>query len=390
MTAPAAATPAGHPRPPRLHGLDTLRALAIALVVGYHYQIFVSGRSTFGPVGDLGWAGVDLFFVLSGYLIGQQILAPLCAGEPFALARFYQRRLLRTLPDYLVVLACYLALPALMGGVPRTPLWRFLTFTQNFGLLPGSAFSQAWSLCVEEQFYLLLPAALLLCAACGRLRHAGWALLAAWVVAGTAARAWLWQRYGHAPVPYMVHIYYASVARFDEFVPGVALALLRQGHPALWQRVTRHGRAWFMAGVALTAAVLWAFLRHDEAADGSRAAFTTIAGYPLLALGFGLLVLSALCPGAPLQRWRVPGARALALQSYALYLVHKPVFALLKPLLLRAGLAPQQPLALALLLGASIAAAALLYRVVEQPVMRWRDRRVPARRAPLQPATALR
>src|SRR5215217_2378831 len=60
---------------PRLPGLDTLRALAIALVLMSHYQAFVSQAPTFGFLGRIGWAGVDLFFVLSGYLIGNQLLA---------------------------------------------------------------------------------------------------------------------------------------------------------------------------------------------------------------------------------------------------------------------------------------------------------------------------
>jgi peptidoglycan/LPS O-acetylase OafA/YrhL len=60
----------------RLPGLDLLRALAIALVLMTHYDGFVNRGSTFGFIGEVGWAGVDLFFVLSGYLIGNQLLAP--------------------------------------------------------------------------------------------------------------------------------------------------------------------------------------------------------------------------------------------------------------------------------------------------------------------------
>ena len=63
--------------PPRIHGLDTLRALAVTLVVLHHYVLFVSGAPTFGWVGEIGWVGVDLFFALSGYLIGNQIFSGL-------------------------------------------------------------------------------------------------------------------------------------------------------------------------------------------------------------------------------------------------------------------------------------------------------------------------
>ncbi|GGY14221.1 acyltransferase family protein [Pseudoduganella dura] len=68
-------------KPVRLAGLDILRALAIVLVLMSHYNGFVSQAPTFGVIGSIGWAGVDLFFVLSGYLIGNGLLAPAARGE---------------------------------------------------------------------------------------------------------------------------------------------------------------------------------------------------------------------------------------------------------------------------------------------------------------------
>ena len=143
-------------------GLDTLRACAIALVFMYHYEVFVSRASTFGWLGEIGWVGVDLFFVLSGYLIANQLFAGMARGQALSLPRFYARRAFRTLPVFWLVLAFFVLFPAAMGGRPPPPWWRFLTFTQNIGLQPGTAFSHAWSLCVEEQFYLVLPAVLAL------------------------------------------------------------------------------------------------------------------------------------------------------------------------------------------------------------------------------------
>ena len=69
------------PTPPRQAGLDTLRALAIGLVFLYHYQVFVSHAPTFGWLGNVGWTGVDLFFVLSVYLIGQQVFSGIARGQ---------------------------------------------------------------------------------------------------------------------------------------------------------------------------------------------------------------------------------------------------------------------------------------------------------------------
>lgn len=110
---------------PRLNGLDTLRAIAIVLVVLYHTTINVTHAPTFGPLGTAGWAGVDLFFVLSGYLTGNQILSALAGAQSFSLLQFYARRLLRTLPNFYVVLMLYFVIPLTLGGNPPPALWRF-------------------------------------------------------------------------------------------------------------------------------------------------------------------------------------------------------------------------------------------------------------------------
>ena len=192
----AAAGDGQSPTSARIHGLDTLRALAVSLVVLHHYTLFVSEESTFGWVGRIGWTGVDLFFALSGYLIGNQILAAVGSTRGLGLPRFYARRLLRTLPNFWVVLALYALWPAWRGDTPMLPLWHYLTFTQNIHLEPGTAFSHAWSLCIEEQFYMLLPAVVLAGAALGRcgvgLRWA-WTALSLAVAAGMLIRATVWQ-----------------------------------------------------------------------------------------------------------------------------------------------------------------------------------------------------
>jgi peptidoglycan/LPS O-acetylase OafA/YrhL len=310
---------------PRIHGLDTLRALAVTLVVLHHYVLFVSDAATFGWVGTIGWAGVDLFFALSGYLIGNQIFAGLAHPQGLALPRFYARRLLRTLPNFWVVLALYALWPAWRGASPMLPLWEYLTFTQNIGLEPGTAFSHAWSLCIEEQFYMLLPAVAVGGALLGRRglpARWAWIGLAAAVGAGMLVRAAIWHDgQGAANVlhHYYKNIYYASWCRCDELLAGVALALLKNRHGALWTRIAAHGNLLLAAGAAVIACAFRWFL------DDHYALAQTVAGYPLLALGFALLILAALAPGSLLHRVRVPGAAGLALWSYAVYLTHKQV-----------------------------------------------------------------
>lgn len=136
----------------RIHGLDTLRASAIIFVYLYHLG-FVAHKSVF----DIGWIGVDLFFVLSGYLIGNQIFTDIAHKRNFVFKTFMMRRLLRTLPNYFVVLAIYIFVDGFREQPILPSLWALFTFTANFGLKIGTAFSQVWSLCIEEQFYLALP-----------------------------------------------------------------------------------------------------------------------------------------------------------------------------------------------------------------------------------------
>ena len=118
----------------RLDGLDTLRAIAIIIVLIYHYKVVVSRENLFGFISSVGWTGVDLFFVLSGYLIGNQVLSAIAKGQEFSLRLFYIRRFLRTLPNYYFVLALYFIFPVALSGTATAPLWSFLTFTQNLDM----------------------------------------------------------------------------------------------------------------------------------------------------------------------------------------------------------------------------------------------------------------
>jgi peptidoglycan/LPS O-acetylase OafA/YrhL len=128
----------------RAPGLDLLRAVAIVVVMLYHlssHGIHIAGA------GRHGWMGVDLFFVLSGYLIGWQVLRDVAAGRMPDWTGFILGRAWRILPAYLAVLALYLALPAWREAEAIPPVWQFLTFTMN--VLPDHltqrAYSHAWS-----------------------------------------------------------------------------------------------------------------------------------------------------------------------------------------------------------------------------------------------------
>jgi peptidoglycan/LPS O-acetylase OafA/YrhL len=355
----------------RLAGLDTLRALAIALVLMSHYNSFVSKGPTFGLLGDIGWAGVDLFFVLSGYLIGNQLLAPAARGESLDLKSFFARRLLRTLPNYYAVLAVYLLLPdSPIAGKSMAPAWQFLTFTQNFGMNYGETFTHSWSLCIEEQFYLVLPLAVLALVGTRRSPRLLWCALFAAIGAGMMARG---MAFMDGKNFFAASVYYSSFCRFDELLPGVAVAMLKNFHPAALARILRYGNALLVAGVAMAAGVLCGVM-NDAPVGFIGSAF----GTSLVAISFGLLTCAALSPSSLLNRLRIPGAANLALWSYAVYLVHKPVFMALRPELLRLGIDPGAPLTIVAVMAAGILGGWVLYRLVETPFMRLRARWYPA------------
>ena len=371
------AQPAQPPLPgQRLAGLDHLRALAIALVMVFHCGLFGHPQWV-GSVGAFGWSGVDLFFVLSGYLIGGQLLGRLAAGRPLALREFYFKRLFRILPAYLAVLLLYFTIPAFKERGQLPPLWRFLTFTQNFGLdlRSGSAFSNAWSLCVEEQFYLLLPPLVLALAV---LKPGRWAL---WLVPllfglGLFLRTLSWElfveplaRAGDSGLwqPYFMWIYYPSYTRMDGLLMGVCLAAVQQLRPGLWARLTRYGNAWLLLALGLLAA---AWVLCADLVDFYAAVF----GFPLIAFAYGLLVLSALSPSGVLGRFHSRFSAFLAAVSYSLYLVHKPLIHLSQVLLGRLGYAIDSNAAFLCGLLAALLGGWLLHRLVERPGLRLRER----------------
>jgi peptidoglycan/LPS O-acetylase OafA/YrhL len=367
----------------RLSGLDALRAAAILLVLMSHYNGFIAQASTFGFIGDVGWAGVDLFFVLSGYLIGNQLLAPVARGEPLSLKTFFARRLLRTLPNYYVVLAVYLLLPhSPIWGKTMAPVWRYLTFTQNFGLKYGETFTHSWSLCIEEQFYLVLPLAVLALVRRGGSPRLLWCAIGAAIAAGMAARGVAFMNGQEA---FAAPVYYATFARFDELLPGVAIALLKNFHPAPFARVLRYGNALFVAGLAAVAAVLYGVLN-----EAPNAFLASTFGFSLVAISFALLTCAALSPGCLLNRLRIPGAASLALWSYAVYLVHKPMFMALRPELVRRGIDTGAPLTIVAVMAAGVFGGWLLYRLVETPFMRLRARWYPATGTTFPPLPASR
>jgi peptidoglycan/LPS O-acetylase OafA/YrhL len=353
---------------PRLNGLDHLRAFAIAYVFLFHYQNLVPHPKWLEALGRFGWSGVDLFFVLSGYLIGGQLLALQARGKPIVISDFYIKRVFRIVPVYLVVLALYFLIPVFRENPTITPLWKFLTFTQNFAYeKPGGvAFSHAWSLCVEEHFYLLLPALLLLLGVRNTSRRIIGLALAV-LIGGLLVRAVSWEVLFPLDRNWVRWIYYPTWNRLDGLLVGVCLAAVQQFAPVRWASWTsRPGR---VLGIGLAALVIAMFLCVNRASF-----FASVFGFPLVSAAYGLVVVAAVSPRGVLHTTSLRITYSLAAISYSLYLVHKGIIHLTHLGMAKAGMAADGALGLLVCMAMSVAAAWLLHIAVERPFMTIRSR----------------
>ncbi|HXT58260.1 MAG TPA: acyltransferase, partial [Pirellulales bacterium] len=220
-------------RPPgQLGGLDALRTLAVLLVIcghasGSYFQL--GGERTFlWRWAPAGWIGVDLFFVLSGYLIGKQLWREWGQSGTIRFWRFFLRRGLRIWPLYFFFLA-FVALALGRGRLPFGRGWSDLVFLTNYvnqGVVIGS-----WSLCTEEQFYLLAPLLLIVSASRARslasYRQYLWIGLAALPV--VRAITW-WRLTGdfsmHDPELFKRHLYQPIHLHCDGLLMGLILSNL--------------------------------------------------------------------------------------------------------------------------------------------------------------------
>src|SRR5438067_11553126 len=239
----------------RQPGLDFLRALAIIVVVIYHAALF--GFKLPGRMDRFGWIGVDLFFVLSGYLIGGQLLAPLARDQRINLGQFFTRRALRIMPAYFAILAIYFLLPSWREYSEMSqPLWKFLLSVQNIALHGGTAFSHAWSLAVEDQFYLALPFLLLFLF---RRPRASILVPCLIVIGGITLRAFLAAQNpsvdggGVSFRGFQAWIYYLTWTRLDPLVFGVVLAAIDKFRPLCLKHITNVARMLVLRALGLIA-----------------------------------------------------------------------------------------------------------------------------------------
>jgi peptidoglycan/LPS O-acetylase OafA/YrhL len=388
-------------RPRRWIHLDVLRGIAILLVLGAHTP-FRLPRGTyayhfFDLWKRIGWVGVDMFFVLSGFLIGGLLFAEHRRSGSIAMGRFIVRRGFKIWPAYLVFLAATFAwdvadragpFPSRIGH-SASAIWPYLLHAQNYRAPLVERIGHAWSLAVEEHFYVLLPLLLLgLMWLAARRRTTEEPFRAIpWICLGLLAtclglRICAW--WTSAAFDEFAH-HWPTHARLDSLFVGVALAYaVHFARP----RVDGLRRRWW--AIALASAACFApFTRFTFDAP-----FTYTIGYALLAVGSAGLVLLAWFASEPAigETTATPRTGALPVRwmarigaySYAIYLWHMPFTV---PIVMRArghlglwGSPLHYPILMALYALLSIALGALMFHLIERPALALRERLFPAQR----------
>ena len=370
--------------------LESLRGIAILLVFLYHADgLVVTGHAPGvwpNPATAYvraGHVGVDLFFVLSGFLLAAPFLTEIEGGRRVSVARYFERRVLRIMPAYTLAV---LAAAALTARAPHDLLRAapYLLFLQSLPglthpLLPYSI--PWWSLATEVQFYLVLPLATL--ARSPRLRWLLLAMLAGWAAAlGSYLLHW-WRA---SSILHDMLLRSSFFGRGPVFLCGVAAAWLhRHWGPVVARRL--RASPWALAGGAdamlavlllgLGALLGWVAHTGPTVADyGLRGAWHTIAG--VLWAGVMLLLLVAPLRSKPLFANELLGT--VGRWSYSLFLIHLGVLHWAYDALVfpprpdtQLGWTPGNVLTIAAVFAVSLAASALSYRVVERPFLEWKS-----------------
>lgn len=360
----------------KLYGLDHLRAFAICFVFLYHYQIPIFGHPEWlTGIAKFGWTGVDLFFVLSGFLISSQLFFNIKNGVKISFKDFFLKRFFRILPLFWFVTALYFLVPPFREREALPPLWKLLTFTQNFGLniQDYGTFSHAWSLCVEEHFYLLLPLVLLFLQSTNLFSKSYWILVALFVF-GFIIRFYSWKILyfpnSGTDNPWLFwskYIYYPTYNRLDGLLIGVAIAALYQFLPNVWNRISRFGNESLIVSLLLLIGAY--FLCYKETAF-----YASVFGFPLVALGYGFMVLGAISSTSFLYKWNSTTTTFIATLSYGIYLIHKGIIHITQQLLQAFNVDTNSTFTLLICIISCLIVAYILNKTIEKPFMQLRTK----------------
>jgi len=353
-------------------GLDGIRAVAVAAVLLFHADVaWIPG----------GFLGVDIFFVLSGYLITSLLLDEYRRTRTLKLAQFYVRRARRLLPALFLVLAACITFTTVFLREELTSLrsdtvaslvyvqnWWFVVHERSYFEAAGRPpmLQHLWSLALEEQFYLLWPLLLLALLRRGGKRRALKVAVVGAVVSATLMA--LLSVAGGSPVPNDAsRVYFGTDTHASAVLLGAAAALVWTPRLLESMRLPGQSRALDLMGVIGAATVGWFLLKTDDLSP-----FLYRGGFFLCAAATVLVVVAAAHPRTRLSHlFSARPLRWLGERSYGVYLWHWPVFVITRPEL--DVLIDGVPL-FVLRIGLTLGLADLSYRFVEVPIRRGRAR----------------
>jgi peptidoglycan/LPS O-acetylase OafA/YrhL len=384
------------PTPRRNLQLDFLRGLAILLVLGRHFVVHPEDAGWFEPLARywflVGWTGVDLFFVLSGFLIGGLLFSEIHRYGDLRVRHFLIRRGFKIWPEYYLWIAFVVAVflvtrfgpPVLRWGQKLTRIIPHLVFAQNY---TGWSMDQTWSLAVEEHFYIALP--LLLAGIIWLRAKRGKSLerlpevpiVAALLAVGCLAARLLTNPNGPYDGPRQL---VPTHLRIDSLFAGVFLAYVFHFHKERFERL-RPYRWWLViAGLALVVPTGFFDLREYR--------FQPTFGFTVLYIGYGLMLVGCVLISASSWLFQNPIARWITFVgplSYPVYLWHNDVVRPLLELCFYRGVMGVIPATLryslftsAYILGV-VGVGYLMDKHWDQRWLKVRDRRFPSRSKPL-------
>jgi peptidoglycan/LPS O-acetylase OafA/YrhL len=295
----------------RIKQLDALRALAIFMVLGTHFGNVVADHTNWMPIWrQIGWSGVDLFFVLSGFLISGLLFREYKLSGNIRVGRFLAKRSIKLWPAYYTLVLATVA-AAIYLGVPYkwSAIWPSIVFMQNYGF-GGVIWDHLWSMAVEEHFYVLLPVVFWLAAKRNnpfdRLPQAACIVIVSCLVCRCIP---VWHG-GRHNFPMQSHL------RFDGLAFGVLISYLWEFRPEFIQGIVRNRGRWLLGATVLLLSPQ-VFLSLDNPVMYTIGLTSTLLGCG------GLLVYSIRCvrPDNLLIGCLAP----VGIYSYTIYLVHVPV-----------------------------------------------------------------
>jgi len=359
----------------RMFGLDVCRTIAILSVVIGHMLLHSSPHKYLASIGFTAIFGVDLFFCLSGFLIGRILLLE-SSSWPIQKERgimlFWYRRWMRTLPLYFFFF--FVELRMYWGGASSLFTQKeYLIFAQNLAWSMPNFFSLTWSLAVEEWFYFLFPLLILFWIGIGKTPRAAVLMtIGSFLLIPAVLRFLCFDKSGGFDNldPNIRHI---VIFRLDSIGFGVLVAYIAQWHQAVFQAIAK--RRWVFIGLAI---VCMAFIKFEYFGLAESKLMVTLY-FSIVALVFAGLIpfFSSMSPTrfSSLNRF----IRYTSLISYSMYLGHVVAFTLgmyvMRRLHMFDVVYPNPWLTYPLFLVLVYLLASLTYFAIEKPILAMRDRR---------------